>query len=71
MFLTEENFAILYKLNLPVKPVVVGLSLKKPEGIDRLDETLECCKMFRRGKEAPFIPIMKIMHVKQRCMQWG
>ena len=58
MFITEQDLAILNKLNLPVKPVALGLFLKQPEGIDRLDENMPCCKMFKRAREGgPFIPI--------------
>lgn len=55
MTITEQDLAILNKLDLPVKPVALGLFLKQPEGIDRLDENMQCCKMFKRARErGPF-----------------
>ena len=55
MIFSEKELATLSKLNLPVKPVALGLFLKKPEGIDRLDEKMQCCKMFKRAREGyPF-----------------
>jgi uncharacterized protein (DUF169 family) len=51
MVISKQELAILDKLELPVKPVALGLFLKQPEGIDRLDEKMQCCKMFRRARE--------------------
>ncbi len=55
MTFSEQDLALFDKLNLPVKPVALGLLFKQPEGIDRLDENMQCCKMFKRARErSPF-----------------
>lgn len=55
MTFSEQDLALLSKLNLPVKPVAVGLFVKQPDGVDRLDENMYFCKMFKRARErSPF-----------------
>lgn len=45
MYFSEEDLAKFEELNFPQKPVAVGLSIKKPEGVERLDEKIRLCDM--------------------------
>lgn len=51
----EEDFAILDKLNLPVKPVVMGFLTEEPEGLEKEEYPLSLCEMPKRAREiGPF-----------------
>ena len=51
MVFSKEDLALFDKLKFPQKPVAVGLSIRKPEGVERLDEKIRVCDMVRRARE--------------------
>lgn len=55
MVLTRKDFAILDKLDLPVKPITVGFFFQPPEGIEKLDKEERFCVMLQIARErSPF-----------------
>jgi uncharacterized protein (DUF169 family) len=55
MIFSTQDLAVLSKLNLSVKPIAIGLFLERPNGIDRLDENMRNCEMFKKVRErGPF-----------------
>lgn len=55
MTFTKQDLAILSKFDFPVKPVAVGFLVKRPDGVDRLDENMSFCAMLKRAREgSPF-----------------
>ena len=51
MYFSKEELEIFEKLEFPQKPVAVSLTIKQPEGIERLDEKIRVCDMVKRARE--------------------
>jgi uncharacterized protein (DUF169 family) len=51
MTLTKEDLAILEKFDFDVQPVGVLFSVKRPDRIDRLGETMAFCEMLKVAQE--------------------
>lgn len=55
MYFSKEELEIFDKLEFPQKPVAIALTIKKPEGIERLDEKVRVCDMVSLArKREPF-----------------
>jgi uncharacterized protein (DUF169 family) len=49
----QQELGILKKLNLGIRPVIVGFLTKRPEGLERLEGTMTFCQMLKRAQEGP------------------
>jgi uncharacterized protein (DUF169 family) len=51
MVLTKEHAAVLEEFNFDVPPVGVKFLVKRPDGVERLDENMALCEMLKRAQE--------------------
>jgi uncharacterized protein (DUF169 family) len=51
MTLTKKDFVIFEKFEFDVQPVGVKFLAKRPESIERLDETMALCEMLKKAQE--------------------
>lgn len=62
MSLTKENVAILKKFTFDVPPVGVKFMVKRPDGMERLNEKMALCEMLRKAQEGNAFYVDKENH---------